>query len=162
MTLAATSRAARAELDKTGGLAQGRARVLDWLRSHPREDFTRAEIAKGANMFLQTVCGRVRDLLDEPEPLIKELSARCCRVNGRPSKTLQIKPAAPGTARNGESANPLAASVAPDECAALPPLSSTRPREAAVYDRNGKLLCYAIGYGPGWPIDQDHLHRGKR
>jgi hypothetical protein len=97
MTVASTSIAARRSLEEQGGLSAGCQQVMLWLFKQPEgQSFTRAEIAQGAGMKLQTVCARVRDLLDEERPRIEEVGTRDCRVNGGPSKT--IRPTQPKAA----------------------------------------------------------------
>lgn len=34
--------------------------------------------------------------------------------------------------------------------------------ERPVYDKNGELLCYAVGVGPGWPPDCDAEYKRWR
>lgn len=70
MNLADTSREAFAKVDLTAG----QQHVLDWFHVQPTGlSATRQQIADGTGMLLQTVCGRVHELLDAGE--IEELPA---------------------------------------------------------------------------------------
>lgn len=66
-------------------LTAGQQRVLTWCRSHAAESWTRQDIADGSGMKLQTVCGRVHELLESG--LLAELPA----VNGKhPLRLLDV------------------------------------------------------------------------
>lgn len=93
--IAETSRVARHQVEESGGISAGCRRVMLFLHREPEQAFTRAEIARGSGMPLQTVCARVRDLLDDELPRIEELAPRACKVTGNPSKPIRV--AAPST-----------------------------------------------------------------
>lgn len=143
MTLAATSHAARSAVEENGGIGAGCERVMLYLHRYPNESFTRAEIAQGAGMKLQTVCARVRDLLDDPKCRIEELAARACTVTGNSSKPLRVaqhhqpgrmpdergnpefrtQAGSPNAAAPAETPSPKPDTQAVERAAAAPPLA---------------------------------------
>lgn len=153
MTLATTSRIARRQVEPKIG--KDIERIVSFVLQGGNH--TRAEIAKATGIPLQTVCARTRDILDAEYPRLRELQPRDCKVTGNPSKPLtKVAPQGPTpldladhprTKVGQREDHP--ASAAPDE-------------GTPVYDKNGKLLYFAYGQGPGWPMDQDHLHKRTR
>ena len=144
-----TSRAALESVEESGGRVDGCKRVMLFLHRYPNESFTRAEIARGTGMKLQTVCARVRDLLDESYPKIYELPARPCKVGGNASKPLRI-------------AEPKAAPAPVQVSTGMLPVAAEQLIQGYAKDKNGKdcpLPYVAVGFSPGWPPDQDNLHR---
>lgn len=68
-------------------------------------------------------------------------------------------------------ASSTSAAPAPAPAAGVTPLSPVpaaaepRPHEQLVHccKKDGTPFSYtAVGFGPGWPPDEDHLHRGRR
>jgi hypothetical protein len=119
-----TSRAAYHRTDRSAG----QRKVLDFLASHEGA-FTRDEIAKGAGMLLQTVCGRCSELLADGS--LVELPA----VAGK--HPLKINDGAPA-------ATVPSLSVAPPAGVAVTPHIPGRwsmPREMA--ERNKQMPAWA-------------------
>lgn len=84
-----TSRMAFAEQRESGRLSNGQARVLAFLTARPGQSFTRAEIARDSRMPLQTVCGRVNELVHLKRMLVED-SRRECTVSGKSAHPVRL------------------------------------------------------------------------
>jgi len=67
-------------------LSEGQARVMAAVR--PRVDFTRAELAKASGMPLQSVCGRVNELVSAGE--LEHGPRRLCSVTGNAANPVRL------------------------------------------------------------------------
>ena len=85
-----TSIKAYYELAANQQLTAQQRKIVAYLAFHAHRDHTRAEIAKGTGLLLQSVCGRVRELLDAQT--IQEAQARPCRESGRSAHPLSLAP----------------------------------------------------------------------
>jgi hypothetical protein len=63
--------------------------VVGFLSTRGAHGATREEIAIGLNMPVQTVCARVRELLDESTPVVIETDAKRPTRTGSPAVVLQ-------------------------------------------------------------------------
>lgn len=69
-----------AQLKVSGDCATQKDRVYVFMRGHPNH--TRAELAQAMNLPLSSICGRVKELIDEGA-VLESGKRRPCRVTGR-------------------------------------------------------------------------------
>ena len=67
-------------------LSAGQRRVMDVIR--PGLDFTRAEIAKASGAPLQSVCGRVNELVNAVQ--LENGPRRICSITGNPANPVRL------------------------------------------------------------------------
>ena len=72
------------------GITNGQAAVLAAF-NRPGATFTRAELEKATGMRSGSICGRVRELVDDGR--LEELPRRTCSVTGDQAHALRIRPA---------------------------------------------------------------------
>lgn len=140
-----------------------------WRHFPPPATFTRKELAQAMGWEINRITGRVLTLIERG--FLLELKERrddafllTINDSSKPLRLTRPKAPAPAPALTGESA-PSAASVATDmRGPSFPPFNAPPAAEALIHTWNaqGKPFSYvAVGYGPGWPEDQDHLHKRR-
>ena len=79
-------------------LSRQQARIVEYLAAHPKQDFTRGELAGALGMRLSSVCGRVAELLHPESALatLMELPRRPCRITRIAAHPVRLSPAQRG------------------------------------------------------------------
>lgn len=143
-----TSMAALASVD----LQRQERELLGLIRYHYQlGKFTRKELSARTGWTINVICGRVHSLIEKGA--LTEYGQT--RDGGHLLSLAQPTSAAPAPAP--------AAGVTP--LSPVPAAAEPRPHEQLIHThkRDGTPFSYtAVGFGPGWPPDQDHLHRGRR
>lgn len=75
---------------QTARITEGQRKVLDFMLKHPRVDFTRNELAQLSGLPIQSVCGRVNELI--AVGLLEERVRRGCRFSGKQAHPLRLTP----------------------------------------------------------------------
>lgn len=125
--------------------------------------FTRKELAMRTGWTINRICGRVHSLREKGA-----LTEYDRTRDGSHLLSIATETAAPAPAATGESTAP-AQHCAPGKPVSLRtivtvPTAAAEPHEALIHsiDAKGRPLTYiAVGFGPGWPPDQDRA-RGRR
>lgn len=65
-------------------------RVLDFLAKYPRRDWTRNELATMSGIAINSICGRVSELIELG--VLQELGLRPCKFSGRRAHPLLLLP----------------------------------------------------------------------
>lgn len=85
-----TSMAAYRALKFSGKLGRQEQLVVDHFVAHPGRQFTRQELARDLRLGINAVCGRVKDLLDEPLNVLVENGKKRCEVTGNDVNALEL------------------------------------------------------------------------
>ena len=84
-----TSRISYNKLKATGKLSRQQSQIMAFLEAHPGRNWTRQELAGELKYGINTLCGRVKELLDMGA--IRELQRRVCKVTGESAHALEVK-----------------------------------------------------------------------
>lgn len=126
--------------------------------------FTRKELASRTGWTINVICGRVftlvkKGLLTE-YPQTRD-GAHLLSVSAAPATLAKVESAIPPAEHSASGKLVPSLTIAP----APPVAAEFRPHERLIHThkKDGTPFSYtAVGIGPGWPPDQDHLHRGRR
>ncbi|MDF2434745.1 MAG: hypothetical protein JWP44_4376 [Mucilaginibacter sp.] len=91
MRVASTSLEALFALRAEGGVLRQHQIIVNFLRALPSASLSRNDISHALNIPLQSVCGRVRTLLDDGL-LVEDEQTRKCPWTGRSVRPVRIAP----------------------------------------------------------------------
>lgn len=69
---------------------RGQQRVIDFMTKYPGRDWTRNELATMSGIPIQSVCGRVNELV--AAGVLEERVRRACKFTGRQSHPVRLAP----------------------------------------------------------------------
>lgn len=75
---------------KAGTLGRQQAQIVGHMAHHAHRDWSRAELSEALGMSLQSVCGRVNELVKAG--VLRDEKTRSCGVTGRTVHALELAP----------------------------------------------------------------------